>query len=98
MLARLVLLAAQLVAGWLATEPILERLPPFAGLRIFVYGLVAAVVVFIVGLVLSQILRDTGAPSRATLASHSPGPCRGGPRLFPQCFAPRGAKQHPGRA
>jgi hypothetical protein len=69
MLARLVLLAAQLVAGWLATEPILERLPPFAGLRIFVYGLVAAVVVFIVGLVLSQILRDTGAPSRATLAS-----------------------------
>ena len=69
MLARLVLLAAQLVAGWLATEPILHRLPPFGGLRIFVYGLVAAVVVFIVGLVLSQILRDTGPPSRATLAS-----------------------------
>jgi hypothetical protein len=69
MLARLVLLAAQLVAGWLATEPILQRLPPFGGLRIFVYGLVAAVVVFMVGLVLSQILRDTGPPSRATLVS-----------------------------
>jgi hypothetical protein len=38
-------------------------------LRIFVYGLVAAVVVFIVGFALSQILRDTGPPSRATLAS-----------------------------
>ena len=68
MLSRLVLLAAQLVAGWVATPSLLALLPPVAGLHLFAYGLVAAVVVFVVGLVLSHILRDTRPPSGGTLA------------------------------
>jgi hypothetical protein len=69
MLSRLVLLAAQLVVAWFATPPLLDLLPPFAGLRLLAYGVVAAVVVFLVGLVLAQILRDTRPPSSSTLAS-----------------------------
>jgi hypothetical protein len=69
MLSRLVLLAAQLVVAWFGTRPILELLPPFGGLQIFLYGIVAAVLVWIVGLVLSQVLRNTGSPSSATLAT-----------------------------
>src|SRR5215510_5255121 len=68
MLSRLVLLAAQLVAGWVATPSLLAMLPPVAGLHLFAYGLVAAVVVCVVGLVLSHILRDTRPPSGGTLA------------------------------
>jgi hypothetical protein len=69
MLSRLVLLAAQLVVGWLATPALLELLPPFGALRIFAYGVVAAVVVFLVGVVLTPILRDTRPPSSGALAS-----------------------------
>jgi hypothetical protein len=67
MLSRLILLVIQLVVAGLATEPAMALLPPFGGLRIFVYAVVAALIVYLVGLVLSQILRDTAPPSHATL-------------------------------
>jgi hypothetical protein len=67
MLARLVLLAAQLIVGWFATKPILDALPPFGDLEIFAYAVVVGVIVWIVGLVLAQILREVGTPSSATL-------------------------------
>src|SRR5262245_57807830 len=69
MLSRVVLVATQLVVGWLATEPLLRLLPPFGALRMAAYAVVAAVLVWSVGLLLSQILRDTGTPSTATLGA-----------------------------
>ena len=69
MLSRLVLLTVQLVVAWLATPALLQLLPPFGALGIFAYGVVAAVVVFLVGVVLTQILRDTRPPSSSALAS-----------------------------
>jgi hypothetical protein len=50
-----------------ATPRLLEALPPFGGLSIFAYAVLAGLVVWLVGLALSQVLRDTRQPSGATL-------------------------------
>jgi hypothetical protein len=67
MLSGVVLLAVQLVVGFMATPRLLQALPPFGGLSIFVYAVPAGLVVWLVGLALSQVLRDTRQPSGATL-------------------------------
>jgi hypothetical protein len=67
MLSRGVLLVVQLLVGFMATPRLLEALPPFGGLRILAYAVLAGLVVWLVGLALSQILRDTRQPSGATL-------------------------------
>lgn len=69
MLARLVLLAAQLAVAWLAAPEIMRYLPRLGSLQIFAYGAVFAVLVWVVGLVLSQVLRETGMPSSSTLVA-----------------------------
>ena len=55
MLAGVVLLAVQLVVGFRATPRLLQALPPFGGLSLFVYAVRAGLVVWLVGLVLSQV-------------------------------------------
>jgi hypothetical protein len=67
MLSRAVLVAVQLIVGWMATPRLLEALPPVGSLAIFAYAALAGFVVWLVGLALSQILRDTRQPSGATL-------------------------------
>ncbi|HEU0060961.1 MAG TPA: hypothetical protein VFR19_13865 [Hyphomicrobiaceae bacterium] len=67
MLSRAVLVAVQLIVGWMATPRLLEALPPVGGLGIFAYAVLAGLVVWLVGLALSQVLRDTRQPSSATL-------------------------------
>jgi hypothetical protein len=67
MLSRVVLLAVQLIVGWMATPRLLEALPPVGSLAIFAYAVLAGLVVWLVGLALSQVLRDTRQPSSATL-------------------------------
>lgn len=69
MLARLVLLAVQLAVTWIAAPEIVRYIPRFGDLQIFVYAAVFAVLVWVVGLVLSQVLRETGMPSSATLVT-----------------------------
>jgi hypothetical protein len=69
MLSRLILLGLQLLLGWLATPYIMHALPGLGALRLFVAAVVVAVVVWIAGLVLSQVLRDTSMPSSATLVA-----------------------------
>ena len=66
MLARLVLLAVQLIVAWFGAPYVVRYIPGLGGLQLFVYAAVFAVIVWIVGLVLSQVLRDTGLPSSAT--------------------------------
>jgi hypothetical protein len=69
MLSRLILLAVQLVVAWFGAPYIVRYIPGMGRMEIFVYAAVFAVVVWIVGLVLSQVLRDMGQPSSATLVS-----------------------------
>jgi uncharacterized membrane protein YeaQ/YmgE (transglycosylase-associated protein family) len=69
MLARLILLALQLAIAWFAGPKIVGYIPSFSGLQLFVYGAVFAVVVWVVGLILSQVLRETPTPSSSTLVT-----------------------------
>lgn len=69
MLSRLILLAVQLIVAWFAAPYIMRYIPGLGGLQLFVYAVVFAVLVWVVGLVLSQVLRGTGMPSSATLVT-----------------------------
>ncbi|HXE68948.1 MAG TPA: hypothetical protein VN523_06290 [Hyphomicrobiaceae bacterium] len=53
-----VLLAVQLVVGCVATPRLLEALPPFGGLGILRFCRAGRLVVWLVGLALSQVGRD----------------------------------------
>jgi len=69
MLSRLILLAVQLAVAWFAAPEIVRYIPRFGELQLFVYAVVFAVLVWLVGLVLSQVLRETGMPSSSTLVT-----------------------------
>ncbi len=69
MLSRLVLLAVQLIVAWFGAPYVVRYIPGMGRMEIFVYAAVFAVIVWIVGLVLSQVLRETAMPSSATLVS-----------------------------
>jgi len=69
MLSRLVLLVVQLVVAWFAAPYIVRYVPGMGRMEIFVYAAVFAVLVWVVGLVLAQVLRDMGQPSSGTLVS-----------------------------
>ena len=73
MLSRLVLLAVQLAVGWFGAPYIVQYIPNLGGLQLFVYAVVFAVLVWVVGLILSQVLRETGMPSSSTLVTVSGG-------------------------
>lgn len=82
---RLVLLCAQLALGWHAApyvirdipslgglEPvafIARYIPGFAAVELLVYAVVFALLVWVVGLILSEALKNTRSPSPATLLS-----------------------------
>jgi hypothetical protein len=70
MLGRLILLLVQLAVGWFAAPHIIRYLPPFGGgLDIFVYAVVFAILVTLVGFIGSLILQGVGTPGGGTLAS-----------------------------
>src|SRR5262249_46085213 len=69
MLTRLILLLLQAIVAWVAAPPIVRYIPGLGGLQLFVYAAVFAVLVWVVGLVLSQVLRGEGTPSSATLVA-----------------------------
>ena len=70
MLARLILLLVQLGVGWFAAPHILRYLPKFGGnLDLFIYAVVVALLVTVVGFVGSLVLQGVGTPSTGTLTS-----------------------------
>lgn len=69
MLSRLILLALQAIAAWLAAPHIARYLPKIGQNDLFVYAAIFAVIVWVVGLVMSQVLKETGMPSSATLVA-----------------------------
>jgi hypothetical protein len=68
-LSRLILLLLQAVVAWVAAPLIVRYIPSLGSLQLLVYAAVFAVLVWVVGLVLSQVLRDVGLPSSATLVA-----------------------------
>lgn len=70
MLARLILLLVQFSVGWFGAPYILPYLPKFGGaVDIFVYAVVVALLVTVVGFVGSLILQGVGTPTTGTLTS-----------------------------
>jgi hypothetical protein len=68
MLPRLILLLAQLWVGWEVANLLLRWLPANMGqLRIFVFAILAAIVVWLLGHLGALVLKDTAPPSSATL-------------------------------
>lgn len=70
MLGRLVLALIQLAAGWYGAPKIMAfvNLPKLGSLTIFVYAVLFAIIVWLVGVVGSLVLKDVAKPSPSTLA------------------------------
>jgi FtsH-binding integral membrane protein len=70
MLSRLILMLVQLVVAWFAAPRIVNAVPPLGGnTRLFMYAIAFAVIVWLVGLIGAQVLKETGQPSSATLVA-----------------------------
>jgi hypothetical protein len=69
MLSRLILLGLQLIVAWLAAPAIVRFIPGLTRLELFVYAAVFAVLVWLIGVVGAQVLKDTAPPTHAALAS-----------------------------
>lgn len=67
MLGRLALIALQIVVGWAGT-PVIERYVSLGGdAQTFIRAAIAAVIIWLTGIVGAQFLKDVGQPSPATL-------------------------------
>jgi EamA domain-containing membrane protein RarD len=66
MSSRIVLALVQAAVGWFVAPYVVAYLPRLGVLNLFVYAVVFAVLVWVVGLVLSRALKNTRTPSRET--------------------------------
>ena len=69
MLPRIVLILLQIAASWFIAPQIVRYIPIGGALNIFVYAVVFAIIVWIVGLIGAEILKDTPRPSPSTLTA-----------------------------
>jgi hypothetical protein len=67
MLGRLILMLLQIALGWVGAPLLAKQIPVPDNLRIFLFAVLFAIIVFVVGLVASHIIKDVGTPSSATL-------------------------------
>jgi hypothetical protein len=67
MLGRLVLIALQLAGGWFGAPYLLRYVSVGGDLLVLLHGAVFAVLIWVVGLVGSQVLKGIHVPSAATL-------------------------------
>jgi hypothetical protein len=68
MLGRLVLLLLQTAIGWFGSQAIMRYIQMGGILRLFIFAVVAAIVVFLVGVIAAQVLREVAQPSSHTLS------------------------------
>ncbi len=68
MLGRLILILLQLAIGWFLTPMVLRYVPVGGDVAFFVQGVAAAIIIWLVGVIGAQVLKDVGTPSGATLA------------------------------
>lgn len=69
MLGRLVLLLLQIVIGWFGANAIMGALGSSvpSAFAIYVFAILAAIVVFLVGIIAAQVLQDVWTPGSRTL-------------------------------
>lgn len=68
MLGRLILLLLQIVIGWFGSNALMAYIQA-GDLRLFIFATVAAVVVFVIGLIAGQVVKDVSVPSGRTVSS-----------------------------
>ena len=68
MLGRLILLLLQIVIGWLGSQAVMGYIKIGAPFHLFIFAIVAAIIVFLVGIIAAQVLREVGSPSTHTLS------------------------------
>jgi hypothetical protein len=68
MLGRLVLILLQIVGGWFGANAIMSAIK-FGQFRLFIFAVVAAIVVYLIGVLAAQVLKEVGAPSSSTLSA-----------------------------
>lgn len=69
MLGKLVLFLLQVVIGWFLAPIIAGYIKINAGIfELFIFAVICAIIVFLVGVLAAQVLRDTGQPGGSTLS------------------------------
>lgn len=69
MLGRLILLLLQIVIGWFGSKYLMGLISGVPGtFLLYVFAVVAAIVVFLIGIIAAQVLKEVGAPSSQTLS------------------------------
>ena len=69
MLGRLVLLLLQVVGGYALAPIVMGYIPVPGSLSLFLYALFVSIIIFLIGLVGAQVIKDVSTPSSATLSS-----------------------------
>ncbi|HEX7075161.1 MAG TPA: hypothetical protein VF226_14065 [Hyphomicrobiaceae bacterium] len=69
MLGRLVLILLQLAIGWFGAPQVLRYVPAPGDAQVFVYAVAAAIIIWVVGLIGAQVLKDVATPSAGTLVA-----------------------------
>ena len=69
MLGRLVLVLLQLAIGWFGAPQVLRYVAVGGDVQVFVYAIAAAIIVWLVGLVGAQVLKNVATPSAGTLVA-----------------------------
>lgn len=71
MLMRLILLLVQLAVAWIGTKFLTPIIAPYLGsfgqLKVFVYAVIFAIIIFIIGFIASAAMRDVRSPTSGTL-------------------------------
>lgn len=67
MLGRLILLLLQIAVGWFGTNAVMGHIPVGGPLELFVFAVVAAIIVFLIGVIAALVIKDIGFPSSRTL-------------------------------
>jgi hypothetical protein len=68
MLGRLVLLLLQIVVGWYGSTYLMGLIHVPGSFHLYVFAIVCAIVVFLIGVIGAQVLKDVGTPSGHTLS------------------------------
>ena len=68
MLGRLILLLLQIAIGWFGTNALMGHIPVGGPFELFVFAIVAAIVVFLIGVIAAQVMKEIGTPSSHTLS------------------------------
>jgi len=68
MLGRLILILLQVIIAWFLAPIIAGYVPVPGAFSLFLFAIICAIIVFLVGIIGAQVLRDVGRPGSVTLS------------------------------